>query len=305
MAETISLKDSAEADYEALVLTDSAGRVMVPGLIAYATTLADGANVIQVATPTFRLPVDLSTSTITALPPPAAITGFSTAANQATANASLASIAAEDFATETTLAAVNAKLPALGQALAAASVPVTLASDQPSVPVTVGNPTLKLTYGAAVAFTLTGASLASDTGLLAGRQSAAVSNATARATDYIIGGKIATGTSPTASRTIEIWAYGSFDDAPTYPAGITGSDGNLTITSSGIKGAGLRLVAILETDNTTGRSYTLAPTSLRGVFGGIVPKSFGLFVVHNTGVALSATAGDCAFSYTPLNEAGA
>ena len=39
-------------------------------------------------------------------------------------------------ATETTLAAINTKTPALGQALAAASVPVVLASNQPAISVT-------------------------------------------------------------------------------------------------------------------------------------------------------------------------
>lgn len=42
----------------------------------------------------------------------------------------LATIAGKDFATQTTLAALNAKLPALGQALAAASLPVVLTAIQ-------------------------------------------------------------------------------------------------------------------------------------------------------------------------------
>lgn len=44
----------------------------------------------------------------------------------ATESGNLATIAGKDFATQTTLAAINGKLPALGQALAAASVPVIL-----------------------------------------------------------------------------------------------------------------------------------------------------------------------------------
>jgi hypothetical protein len=57
--------------------------------------------------------------------------------------ASLATIAAEDFATETTLAAasvdlasIDAKVPSQGQALMAASSPVVIASNQSTIPVT-------------------------------------------------------------------------------------------------------------------------------------------------------------------------
>lgn len=129
------------------------------------------------------VPVILPTATISTLTPPAAITGFATEAKQladnhqvtanlsATDNAVLDTIAAKDFATQTTLAALNTKVtavdtgnvtitsmpavsvdttglatsakqdtgntsvgsidtktPALGQALAAASVPVILPS---------------------------------------------------------------------------------------------------------------------------------------------------------------------------------
>lgn len=54
----------------------------------------------------------------------------------AATEATLAALAAEDFATETTLAAINTKTPALGQAVMASSVPVVIASNQSSVPVT-------------------------------------------------------------------------------------------------------------------------------------------------------------------------
>lgn len=62
------------------------------------------------------VPVILPAATVTALTPPAAIAGFATAANQTTELASLASI--------------DGKAPALGQALAAASVPVVLTAAQ-------------------------------------------------------------------------------------------------------------------------------------------------------------------------------
>ena len=60
------------------------------------------------------LPVVLTAAQITTLTPPAAIAGFATSAKQDTGNASVASI--------------DGKLPTLGQALAAASIPVILPS---------------------------------------------------------------------------------------------------------------------------------------------------------------------------------
>lgn len=54
----------------------------------------------------------------------------------AAALAALVSIAGEDFATQTTLAAINLKTPALGQAVMALSVPVVIASDQPAIAIT-------------------------------------------------------------------------------------------------------------------------------------------------------------------------
>lgn len=73
-------------------------------------------------------PVSLPDATVATLTPPAAITNF---ASETGGN--LASIAAEDFATQATLALIKAKtdnIPAQGQALASASTPVVLTAAQ-------------------------------------------------------------------------------------------------------------------------------------------------------------------------------
>lgn len=57
-------------------------------------------------------------------------TNLNTSALALETGGNLATIAGKDFATQTTLAALNAKLPSLGQALAAASVPVVLTAAQ-------------------------------------------------------------------------------------------------------------------------------------------------------------------------------
>lgn len=143
-----------------------------------------------------------------------------------------------------------------------------------------------------VAITCTTASLASDTNLLAGRASTAVDNTTNVDLDHLISGAIRTGTTPTVSTTIEVWAYSYLSittGTPTYADAITGTDANKTMTSTNVKNAALRLIAAMTIDNTTGRDYPIPPTSIAALFGGALPPFWGVFVVHNTAVALNAT----------------
>jgi len=160
------------------------------------------------------------------------------------------------------------------------------------------------TYGASAAYTITLTSLASTTAgvLLAGTQSTTVDNTTTTYNDFLVGGRITMGSSAaTADRTIEIWAFGSVNDTPTYPDVLTGTSGNRTITSANIKRGALRLVDRLFVDTTASRVYWFGPVSLAQAFGGQMPKFHGLFVVHDSNVALSATAGDHVLNYTGVS----
>lgn len=132
------------------------------------------------------------------------------------------------------------------------------------------------------------ASLASDTNLLAGREATALDNTSNLYDDVIIGGKIKTGTT-TANTQIEIWAIGSYDGT-TYAAGATGSDANLTVVSQ--QKNVLRLLQVILVPDTTARTYNWGGISVAQAFGGIIPKKWSVFIVHNTGAALDATAGN-------------
>lgn len=150
-----------------------------------------------------------------------------------------------------------------------------------------------------VALTLTLASLASDTNLLAGRESTAVDNTTNLDVDHMLSGMITTGTTPTVSRTIEVWVYASFKTAsgtPTYPDVLDGTDSNETIVSTNVKNSALRLAAAITVDATSDRAYYFAPVSIAALFGSM-PKFWGAFVVHNTAVALNATGGNHVLEY--------
>lgn len=150
-----------------------------------------------------------------------------------------------------------------------------------------------------VALTLGLGSLASDTNLLAGRESSAVDNTTNLDLDHMVSGTIMTGTSPTVSTTIEVWAYAPYRTAsgtPTYPDVLDGTDSAETLTSANVKSSMLRLVAAITVDATSNRAYYFAPVSIAALFGGM-PKFWGLFVTHNTAVALNATAGNHVIEY--------
>lgn len=149
-----------------------------------------------------------------------------------------------------------------------------------------------------VALTAAIASLASDATLLAGRAGTAVDNTTNLDLDHQVSGMITTGTSPTGGQ-IEVWAYAPYKTAsgtPTYPDSITGTDANKTITSANVKSGMLRLVASMSVDTTSNRAYYFTPVSIASLFGAM-PKFWGLFVVHSTGVALNATGGNHDLQY--------
>lgn len=156
----------------------------------------------------------------------------------------------------------------------------------------------KQKFGTSTALTLTLASLASDTNLVAGRESTAVDNTTDLFVDVQVGGKVTTGTSPTAARQIEIWAYGSYDGT-TYTAGATGSDANFAPIVE--EKRQLRLLTVIDTTATSNVTYEWGPVSIAQAFGGYVPKKWGLYVVHNTAVNLNATGSNHEAKYTGIH----
>lgn len=150
-------------------------------------------------------------------------------------------------------------------------------------------------YGSKTTITAAVASLASDTNLLAGIESSVIDNTTDGFDDILVSGKVTTGTSPTVSRQIEVWAV-AWDGAD-WPDVFDGTTSAETITSSDIKNAICKPVAILATNNTSDRTYHFSGVSLREAFCSELPSKVVLFIVHNTGVNLNATAGNHEFSY--------
>jgi hypothetical protein len=160
---------------------------------------------------------------------------------------------------------------------------------------------LKLAYPAASDLTITLASLASDTSLLTGRESATIDNSSNLYLDYLISGKITTGTSPTTARSIEVWAVGSWDGT-NWPDVFDGTESAETITSADIKASVCRFVAAMATSATSNVTYHFGPVSLAAAFGGVLPPKIVLFVTHSTAVALNATTGNHQIRIQPVYQ---
>lgn len=160
---------------------------------------------------------------------------------------------------------------------------------------------VKLAYPAASDLTITLASLASDTSLLTGRESAIIDNSSNLYLDYLVSGKVTTGTTPTASRAIEVWAVGSWDGT-TWPDVFDGTESAETITSADIKASVCRFVASMATSSTSNVTYHFGPVSLAAAFGGVLPPKVVLFVTHSTAVALNATSGNHQVRVQPVYQ---
>lgn len=136
--------------------------------------------------------------------------------------------------------------------------------------------------------------LASDTNLLAGRNATGWDfSSTQQAFEILLNMRIRTGTSPTGGR-LEVWPIAKMlvNAGNIWPDTITGTDGNITITSRnvlfGLSPRGRGPIAI-PVDTTSNRDYFIANLSLADYFFGAPPMIGTIFVVHNTGVALNST----------------
>jgi hypothetical protein len=159
------------------------------------------------------------------------------------------------------------------------------------------NANIKIAYAGAQALTITLASLASDSNLLAGRGSAVVDNTVNLYLDAGLSGQVTTGTSPTASKEIDVWAYAASDDVPTYPDAITGTDAGVTITTTNILNQALVSVGSASTSSTSNEKNYFKSLSVASLFGGFYPHKWGIWVVHNTVAALNSTGGNHFFNY--------
>ena len=164
------------------------------------------------------------------------------------------------------------------------------------------------TTSADQAITLTLTSLGSSTALLAGRESDEIDNETTnKYVDAIVYGETATSTTTTAGTNIYVYVWGNFQSIvnPNELDTLAGADGARTIGDEGIRDSMLKLGAIINVADTTARTFHIQPFSVAQLFGGVMPKFWGLWVVQDTAQNLSATAGDHIFKYNGITYTSA
>ena len=155
------------------------------------------------------------------------------------------------------------------------------------------------------AITITLASLATSSTAVAGRESTVVTNVSNMFVDAIVSGQVTVGTSPTTAKQINVYVYAPLKVASstfTYPiataTALTAADAAATFEIDQLNQ--LRFAASASIIATSDRAYSFAPFSVAQLFGGVMPLKWGLFVTHNTGVNLNATAGNHWFHYTGI-----
>jgi hypothetical protein len=135
------------------------------------------------------------------------------------------------------------------------------------------------------------ANLASSATFVAGRESSQIDNTSNKYIDAIVSGKVSVGTTPTANTVIAVYVWGADTSLATTAIDVLdGTDSAETLTNVGILNA-LRLgAAIAVPANTSDVAYEVLPFSVASLFGGVMPKFWGLYVAHSTVAALRNTA---------------
>lgn len=126
----------------------------------------------------------------------------------------------------------------------------------------------------------------------AGAQTDEYDNTSFRDDDVLLSGTIKLGTSPTAARQVDVWVVASKDEGSAYPDTITNAGAaTKTWTSENIRNGAAKLLKSILTDAVTGRLLEFNNESVAALFGGNLPKKFVVFVAHDSGVNLDASAG--------------
>lgn len=162
--------------------------------------------------------------------------------------------------------------------------------------------TTTINYSSNTSITCSVASTASSSTFVAGRESTQIDNTSTLYMDALVQGKVTVGTTPTANTQIGIYVWGADTSLATTAIDVLdGTDSAETLTNTGVLFSALKPGAVITvTAATSDVGYNFAPFSVAALFGGVMPKFWGLYVAHNTGVNLNATGGNHAFSFNGI-----
>lgn len=144
------------------------------------------------------------------------------------------------------------------------------------------NADVKTAYAATASVTITLASLAASSTLLAGRESTAVDNgASNKYLDYLISGFFKTAASNAQAGSINVAVVGNLTDTPTWPDVFDGTDSAETVSLQQVYDQVCRTAAVISTTATDALVWPFGPVAIAGLFGGVLPDQFVVFVSHN------------------------
>jgi len=151
---------------------------------------------------------------------------------------------------------------------------------------------LTTTYGANTAITFDLSSLGTSATFVAGRESNEVDNTTNKFVDVLVDVKGITGhavTAPVIGQVMNLYCWGSDISLATTPIDVLdGVDSAETLAHvsvlNSLRFAGSAAVTVA----TAGLVYYIQPFTVASLFGGVMPKFWGLFFAHNHAGALAA-----------------
>jgi hypothetical protein len=152
---------------------------------------------------------------------------------------------------------------------------------------------LTQTYSANTAITFDVSSLGTSSTFVAGRESTQIDNTTNQYIDCIVNCDGITGhasTAPTIGQYIGLWVWGADTSlATTAIDTLDGTDSAETLSHVSVLNS-LRFAAgPAVTVATAALVYHIQPFSVAQLFGGVMPKFWGLYLAHNHAGALAAS----------------
>lgn len=161
--------------------------------------------------------------------------------------------------------------------------------------------TLTTNYGSTTTIALDLSSLATSSTFVAGIESAEIDNTSNKYVDCIVQSKGIVGhasTAPTVGQMIAVYVWGSDTSLATTPLDtLDGTSSTETLSHISVLNSLRFAAAPTVTVATAALSYYVLPFSVAALFGGVMPKYWGLFVAHNHTGALGSSNNNL-FTYT-------
>lgn len=152
--------------------------------------------------------------------------------------------------------------------------------------------TTKLAYATSTSITISFNSISDGTA----RESTAVDNTSNLYLDAIVRVSVAVGTVASEKRVL-VYAYGS-EDGSTYPDTVTGSDAAITLENPTV----VTLACAIPTPSNS-KTYESDAFSIARLYGGVMPRKWGLIVANRSGAALSGSGNSASYTGISLTTA--